>query len=151
MSLSFGLSRSRSAFHCVGEQGLVGRSSQSAFQNTKLPVDVDDSGDATPLDALIIINSLNLHGSQVLTLEKGEGEKSDRIYVDVNGDGVISSIDALLVINELNRPERASGEGEEAHRTDAFGSSIDTQLAADIIAEDIAGFKRRKFLGVSKS
>ncbi len=124
---------------------------QSAFQNTKLPVDVDDSGDATPLDALIIINSLNLHGSQVLTLEKGEGEKSDRIYVDVNGDGVISSIDALLVINELNRPERASGEGEEAHRTDAFGSSIDTQLAVDIIAEDIAGFKRRKFLGVSKS
>ena len=119
---------------------------QSAFQNAKLPADVDESGDATPLDALIIINSLNLNGSRKLTLVNGEGEKSDRVFVDVDGDGFISPLDVLQVINVLNRRGSASGEGEHAQRREALRPSIDTQLAVDMIAEDIASFKRRKIL-----
>lgn len=119
---------------------------QSAFQNTKLPSDVDQSGEATPLDALIIINSLNLNGSRKLTLLNGEGESSDRMLVDVDGDGFISPLDVLQVINVLNRRGSASGEGEEAQRREAFRPSIDTQLAVDVIAEDIASFRRKKIL-----
>ena len=81
------------------------------FHNPNNNFDVNDDGKVTPLDALLIINSIARNG--------GSGPISgfpspDRFY-DVNGDGRITPLDALLIINYLNRISRGSrgnGEGE---------------------------------------
>ncbi len=74
------------------------------------PLDVNQSGVISPLDALLVINALN------------EQAASERIFVprgriDTNGDGQLTPLDALLVINYLNAhghvaepPEFSQGE-----------------------------------------
>ncbi len=77
------------------------------WQNARNALDVNDSGQVSPLDALLVINAIN--SRQVLTPQLPE--PFDPVaYVDVNGDGFLSAIDALLVINFIN--SRPSGEGE---------------------------------------
>jgi hypothetical protein len=73
-------------------------------------MDVNLDGYISAIDALLVINNLNLHGSRAL----GEGESGGDIplhRLDVNRDSVISAIDALLVINHLNGAA-GLGEGE---------------------------------------
>jgi len=73
------------------------------MQNPWNPLDVNADGEATPLDALLVINKLN----QPAGPAGGEGECSAcgsaaSFYYDVNGDDNISPLDALIVINHLN-------------------------------------------------
>jgi len=69
------------------------------WQNTVNALDVDSSGDVTPLDALIIINDLNALGPRDLPNSlPGSGQ----FFLDVSGDGVTTPLDALIVINFLN-------------------------------------------------
>ncbi len=56
--------------------------------------DVNDDSFVTALDALMLINELNLG-------ERAGGPES-RSSMDVNGDGHVTTLDALLVINTLN-------------------------------------------------
>jgi hypothetical protein len=73
-------------------------------------MDVNRDGFISAIDALLVINNLNLHGSR----PTGEGEAGGDIPVqrlDVNRDSYISAIDALLVINHLNG-DAGLGEGE---------------------------------------
>ncbi len=77
------------------------------WQSPRNPLDVNDSGQVTAIDALLVINGLN--SRMVLTPELPD-PFIPVAYVDVNGDGFLTPIDALLVINELNSP--GSGEGE---------------------------------------
>ncbi len=72
------------------------------------------------------------------------------MLVDDNGDGLISPLDTLRVISTLNRQRTntAAGEGEEVKHRDEFQSSINTNNAVDIIAEDIASYRRRKALNL---
>jgi len=80
-----------------------GASGEGSFrQNGLLPMDVNNDGVVTPLDALLIINQI----SQIQT--SGEGESSSNgtpsaFFTDVNGDGQITPLDALLVVNYLSR------------------------------------------------
>jgi hypothetical protein len=67
------------------------------WQNLAEPTDVNADSLVTPLDALLIVNQLNLSGSRPLT-----GSATSPPYLDVNGDGFLSPLDALLVINRLN-------------------------------------------------
>jgi VCBS repeat-containing protein len=62
--------------------------------NFLLPHDVDDDGDVTPLDALLVVNQLN-RGSE-------SSPSIHRQFHDVNDDSVLSPLDALVLINELN-------------------------------------------------
>ncbi len=82
-------------------------------QNPVTFQDVDASGEVTALDALIIINRLNLAGNAVsIPIDPLEPTPP---YYDVNGDGFISASDALDVINELTRLDSLgvnSGQGE---------------------------------------
>ncbi len=71
--------------------------------NAGNPVDVNNDGFVTPLDALFVINHLNDPSAQT----------RDGIYVDVSGSGSIEPMDALLVINSLNGAAEAEGEGGE--------------------------------------
>ena len=59
-------------------------------QNTSKPLDVNNDGSVTPIDALIVINNLNSQGS------------GNNNFIDVNGDGVVTPLDALIVINFLD-------------------------------------------------
>jgi large repetitive protein len=107
--------------------------------NTNLnnPVDVNNDGYVSPLDALIVINYMNANGPGTAAPTSGF---SAGPYVDVNGDGSITPLDALIVINYLNALYLASqgeGEAEDAFFED-FGNQEDdgdddllTALAAD--------------------
>ncbi len=76
------------------------------WTNPRNPLDVNNSGAVTPLDALLIINELNLGKSGPLPARTTEPE----FYIDTSNDNILSPTDALLVINELNRMRRGEGE-----------------------------------------
>lgn len=77
---------------------LVAERLEPSWTNGSNPFDVNGDGFVTPLDALILINELNMNGSRALPLRAEEPSES----LDVNGDGYITPLDALLVINELD-------------------------------------------------
>ena len=67
--------------------------------NRSNPIDVNDDGRITSLDALIVINRLGSPaGSGEFQMESSAG---GHVYPDTNGDGRLTAHDALLVINRL--------------------------------------------------
>ena len=91
----------------------------SPWQNTRAPLDINRDGSISPLDALQLINYLNLEGTSKLSSPRSavEGLLSD---FDVNGDGFASPLDALTITNflNLNGTVVVNGEGEgEANQT----------------------------------
>ena len=70
--------------------------------NLDNPFDVDDNGEGTTLDALLILNYINIHGPGSVTPDIAD------LYYDVNGDGLVTALDVLLLINELNRQTTGS-------------------------------------------
>ncbi len=82
----------------------------SVWQNPIQSLDVNNDGFVTPLDALLIINSLNLVGPRTLPNPALPPNAPPPFY-DTNGDGNISPLDVLLVINRLNSSQ-GEGEGE---------------------------------------
>lgn len=77
----------------------------SRWNNLNLAADVNNDWTVSPIDALTVINELNIKGSRELSPETDSGLNS---FVDVSGDFVVSPIDALIVISALN----ASGHEE---------------------------------------
>ncbi len=84
--------------------------SESDWQNPAEPFDSNGDGAVSPIDALVIINTINSDGSRDLTALAGVPMS----WYDVNGDGSVSPIDVLQVINQLNS---ASAEGETTAST----------------------------------
>ncbi len=72
----------------------------AGWQNVDLPCDVDNSALVTPIDALVVINSINRDGVRSLA---GSMRNPEEPCLDVDGDNVVSPIDVLLVVNALNR------------------------------------------------
>lgn len=120
------------------------------FTNTTNRFDVNNDGFTSPIDVLVIINTLNRSGIRQLT-SGGEGELSDKMFIDVNGDGYVSPLDVLQVINALSA-RKGSGEGEasttapvvapiiESVASDALFTDLDSIV--DAVATDIV--KRRR-------
>lgn len=83
-------------------------------QNHSLPPDVNQDGEVTPLDVLILVNQINQNGTGPLPTNGGgnggTGEP-DPILPDVNGDGSLTAIDVLMIVNQINNGI-SSGEGE---------------------------------------
>ncbi|NND96022.1 MAG: cadherin-like domain-containing protein [Pirellulaceae bacterium] len=107
------------------------------YHNDALPFDVNGSDDISPLDALLVINYLNLHGVGPVA------NVPPTFSYDVNGDGDITPLDILLILNELNRQQQiangtvgqedANGELIEP-ATDSEGTSVDdTPASSDSI------------------
>ncbi len=71
----------------------------SDWMNTSIPLDVNSSGEVTPLDALLVVNEIQQRGSRVLPALGGAS--TIPALVDVNGDGAVSPLDALNVVNAL--------------------------------------------------
>ena len=80
------------------------------WSNRIQPADVSNDGYVSPVDALMIINSLNTEGSR--SLPQGQSSQAAQLFYDVNRDGYISPIDALQVINYLNNPSAGEGKAE---------------------------------------
>lgn len=74
--------------------------------NAGEPLDVNNDAFVTPLDALDIVNELNLRSEG----RRGVSEGRER-FMDVNNDQALTPIDALTVINGLNERARGGGGG----------------------------------------
>jgi hypothetical protein len=70
------------------------------FHNGFMPKDVDGDFQVSPLDALIVINSLNSMGSGSLIGQTPSNGRTN--LIDTDGDNALSPLDALNVINALN-------------------------------------------------
>jgi hypothetical protein len=86
-----------------------------AGQNVRNVDDVNNDGQVTPLDVLLVINDIN---NQSLN---PHNDASAPLFADVNGDDMVSATDVLLIIDHLNRddlqglsPQPAEGESDAA-------------------------------------
>lgn len=79
---------------------------QSAHQNPTNNLDVNGSGDISPIDVLQVINAISRYGSGQIT-----SAIPSFPYIDVNGNGQLEPLDALRVLNYLNATA-PTGEGE---------------------------------------
>lgn len=65
--------------------------------------DVDGDGSIAPLDALQVINQLNVTGIAALPADSDQGPLAIRLRrLDADGDSHLTPRDALIVINDLN-------------------------------------------------
>lgn len=78
------------------------------WQNTINPLDVNQDGEVSPIDALIVVNFVNEHGAIDLT----ESPVAIEFPIDVNGDGSVSPLDALIIINAIHTSNEPEGEGD---------------------------------------
>jgi hypothetical protein len=96
------------------------------------PYDVDRNGSVTALDALAIINYLNVYGP-------GPIHRTDEDYAyDVNADQMVTALDVLLVLNEINRQRlrgEAVGNGEQVQPA-LNGSPQPTSSPSDYSVHD---------------
>ena len=114
-------------------------------QNVKLDVmtdklsatprlDVNSDGMLSPLDALIVINYLNLEPSQQQKLPF-------RDDLDVNRNGIVEAVDVLIVINELNRRSNAATQSNSAEgEADGINQGQTPIAAPQVILQDNAWF-----------
>ena len=93
------------------------------WHNYVRATDVNQDGVTSPVDALVVINELNMGGPRNLALiDSGspEGETAGRHFLDTNGDNHLTAADALGVIDALN------GEGEHSPQVEFRISLTDT-------------------------
>jgi len=112
---------------------LAGGEGESPFQNPRNQYDVDDNGQVTPRDVLLIVNRLNS-----ATGGEGEGGQASMVYYDVNGDGLGTPHDALKVVNFLNAQIVTIG-GGEGEGGDQGGQPVEPTGAADHVASLFSG------------
>ncbi len=82
-----------------GDLSLADDEALVPFTNPFGNLDVNNDGFISPLDALVVINYLNLHGASPVSWD---GVTQPTTYWDTNGDRSITPIDVLLVINRIN-------------------------------------------------
>gem|GEM_PF-419515 len=135
---------------------------RNPWHNLSEPPNVNGREGVIPLDALIVINELNLRQySDPTSGMLGIVSSSTPYFLDVSNDGYVTAIDALIVINHLNNTV-AAGEGEHSldselqlPATNAFEeitlSSGDTEAQTaerdgwlSLIASDVAEQARQK-------
>ncbi|WP_044301012.1 matrixin family metalloprotease [Rhodopirellula sallentina] len=99
------------------------------------PTDVNGDNATTAVDALMIINQLNL-GTSTTDNEDIDG------LCDANGDGVITALDALTVINALNSETEQNAAVAES--VDVLDDTLDTEetnpleTEEELVDEDVA-------------
>lgn len=84
--------------------------SASPVHNDFWPEDVNNDLRVSALDALHVINAINMGGSRGLAAGEqvaGATTPTTSYFTDVSGDGILSPVDALRVVNTVN-----GGEGE---------------------------------------
>ena len=106
----------------------------SAWQNTSNPFDVDGIGGAQALDALILINSINLHGPRFLPAPPADSGNPPP-FLDVTGDEWITPEDVLQVVNHLNATASVAVMAGESELAPALAVRRTAAPAAGLSAE----------------
>ncbi len=108
-----------------------------SWTNPEITLDVNNDGELSPIDALLVINDLNTFGPRQLPAPSSGSTPPP--FLDTSGDGYVTPIDALRVLNHLNGesalavPASADrGEAEGAEPLDA--DSLTPKMAADVAA-----------------
>ncbi|HBJ37539.1 MAG TPA: hypothetical protein DDZ51_22845 [Planctomycetaceae bacterium] len=88
------------------------------LSNFLQPTDVNNNGESSPLDALIILTTLGYEyrrqGTGIAITVESLLPIDGTNYVDVNRDGILTPLDALLILNHLSRQGRdVLGEGSD--------------------------------------
>ncbi|SMP75586.1 Dockerin type I repeat-containing protein [Neorhodopirellula lusitana] len=114
----------------------------TSLTNPNNAYDVNNDGNVTALDALIVINAINEGNTEVGPLSRASGEEASAVkFVDVNGDLNVSPLDALQVINELNRLASSSEPLSVAADTQVtapqWSSAVDSVFAGDDEEDDL--------------
>ena len=118
----------------VSTTGGSGSSGGEGNTNLTNAYDVNNDGFVSPIDVLILVNSMNNGNSGLLSdASGGSGEGGvGRYFLDVNSDSYLSPLDALMVINELNaRTTGGAGEGEGSAApivSNANGGTVQSKL-----------------------
>jgi hypothetical protein len=73
----------------------------SPWQNPANPVDVNNDGEFSAIDILVVLNHIQVHSDGSVS----EGDYGAPLFPDVNGDLNVTPIDALLQMNYLNAME----------------------------------------------
>jgi hypothetical protein len=100
------------------------------WRNPARPEDVNHDGIVSALDALLVINHLNLTGTGPLPAP--DPQFAPPPYLDVSGDNQVTPIDVLMVINEVNRLAVGNGtaEGEDAAGWEQLASAVWQEFGA---------------------
>jgi hypothetical protein len=107
-------------------------------RNATNQFDVNADGKVTPLDALLVVNSLNFSGPRSL-LNTPAPSGPDLAFLDVDGDNYITPLDALMVVTRMNsggigsvlaegEPSLAPSSTNSAKVTIAPGASVDVTV-----------------------
>lgn len=109
-----------------GGGGGGGEGEFNPWQNQSNALDVNNDSFVSPIDALLIMNDLNVSGAKRLT---GSPVPTARpSFIDVSGDRFVTAVDALRVINALNARLAAEGEraeGEPLFETAATAAALE--------------------------
>ena len=110
----------------------------ATWQNGVEPLDVTGDGLIVPLDALTVINELNLpeHTDGVGRLLDPPPD-SPPPFLDVNGDGYCTSIDALFIINRLNNVPPAVAASSQAAEAASSGQLSSPATSCSAVAAAI--------------
>lgn len=96
--------------HQLSRDGSILRlTNDNPWQNPVEPLDVDQNGQVTSLDALLVINELNLNPEGELAIPNDSYGPTTR-FLDANGSASVSALDALLIINQLGGVTGVDGE-----------------------------------------
>jgi hypothetical protein len=101
----------------VATSGGSGSSGGEGNTNRMNAYDVNNDGFVSPIDVLILVNSMNTGSSGLLPTGaiSANGESGTvKYFLDVNADNYLSPLDALMVINHLNDRNIGGAEGEAA-------------------------------------
>lgn len=110
----------------VAEVSIVIPQGESPLQNGINRFDVNGDGYVSPIDVLLIINTLN---QEARTGAQGESRTGSTLFPDVDGDGRVTPFDALQIINHLGRQARSSlAQGEAVASAVVAPLVIDTPL-----------------------
>jgi PhoPQ-activated pathogenicity-related protein len=82
------------------------QASLTPWQNHARPLDVNNDGTVTPLDALLLINRLSSLGSGPLPTP--DPQNPPQVYYDTNGDNFCSPLDVLRIFNRLVDPPQVT-------------------------------------------
>ena len=104
------------------------------WQNPVEACDVSGDGNVTPLDVLILINDINMHGSRSLPTRPSGPVPP---FFDVDGDGSLTPSDVLSVINYINsRVAGSAGEGEARSFSSVSTSPFDGAAGLPLVSSD---------------
>jgi peroxidase len=97
-------SRARLTLEQFEVRQLMAIDTSTALQNPVEPCDVNDDGDVSPADVLMVIDRVN----------RAQNSATDSAgFVDVNGDGNVTPGDLLTVIDQVNRRSAGKPRGPQ--------------------------------------